>query len=461
MDIERFDIVVLGGGKGGKTLAMDQARARKKVALVEAGMIGGSCINIACIPSKTLIRSAEVAETVRRAERFGTRTPAPTGDMQKVARRTADVVADMVAFNRDGFDASGLELLLGRGRFVEPRTIEVASEGGTRRLTGERIYVNLGTTAAIPDLPGLVEAAPLTHVEALRLDVLPPRLLVLGGGYVGVELAQAFRRLGSEVTIVQSGTQLAPREDEDVAEAVRSLLMAEGVEVMLGAHSTQVEGRSGAEVALRLDDGRRLSGSHLLVAAGRRPNTAGVGLEIAGVALDARGFIRVDEQLRTTAPGIWALGDAAGTPMFTHAALDDFRVAKSGIEGGTRTTQGRLIPYCVFIDPELGHVGVSEREARAAGVRYRLATLPMDVVPRARTLSERRGVMKALIAGDDDRILGFVMLGAHAGEVMTVVQVAMLGKLPYTALRDGILAHPTVAEGLNMLFATVRPPPSS
>lgn len=460
MLVKHYDILVFGGGKAGKTLAMDQATAGKNVAMVEVGMIGGSCINIACIPTKALVRSAQVVELARRSEAFGVvrGNAAVEVDMRRVAARTADVVAGMVEYNRQAFKASGFELVLGWGRFVAPRVIEVATEGGTRRLTGERIYLDLGTRAALPPINGLIEAAPLTHVEALKLDVLPTTLLVIGGGYIGIEMAQAFRHLGSKVVVVESGKQLAAREDSDVATAIQSLFTDDGIELALDARIAAVTGRSGDAVTIRLDDGRAFNGSHLLVAAGRQPMTADIGLELAGVDLDGRGFIQVDERLQTSAPGIWALGEVAGSPMFTHVSLDDYRVAKSGITGGTRTTAGRLIPYCVFIDPEFARVGMSEKDARQAGIDYRLATLPMDVIPRARTLSERKGFMKALIAADDDRILGFAMLGAQAGEVMAVVQMAMLGSLTFTALRDGILTHPTLTEGLNMLFSKVGPP---
>lgn len=460
--VETYDILVLGGGKAGKTLAMDQARAGKGVALVEAGMIGGACINVACIPTKALVRSAQVAHLVRRAGAFGVvQAGEPAVDMARVAARTAAVVADLVAVNAGAFAASGLELVLGWGRFVEPRVIEVAGAGGTRRLTGERIYVDTGSRAAVPPLPGLRESAPLTHVEALLLDVLPARLLVVGGGYVGMEMAQAFRRFGAEVTLLERGPRLAAREDADVADAIHDLLVADGIEIVRDASLSEVAGRSGEAVTIRLADGRAFAGSHLLVAAGREPMTRDIGLDVAGVELDARGFIRVDERLATSAPGIWAMGDCAGSPMFTHVALDDYRVARSSIEGASRTTADRLIPSCLFVEPEFARVGLGERDATRAGVAYRLAKLAMDAVPRARTLSERTGFMKALI-GEDDRVLGFAMLGAGAGEVVAVVQMAMLGGLPYTALRDAILAHPTFAEGLNLLFAIVpaRLPPA-
>ncbi|WP_345894270.1 dihydrolipoyl dehydrogenase family protein [Lichenifustis flavocetrariae] len=417
-------------------------------------MIGGSCINIACIPTKALVRSAEVAETVRHAGFFGTKAGDLHVDMHRVAARTAEVVADMVDFNRRAFAASGFELVIGWGRFVAPRVIEVETAGGIRRFTGERIYLNLGTRAAIPPVTGLREASPLTHVEALKLDVLPTHLIVLGGGYVGLEMAQAFRRLGSAVTLIERGPRLVAREDDDIAAAIRDLFVADGIDLAMGAEIVAVEGRSGDHVTVTLFDGRSLSGSHLLVAAGREPMTRDIGLEVADVDLDGRGFIKVDERLRTSAPDVWALGEVAGSPMFTHVSLDDYRVAKSGITGGDRTTKGRLIPSCLFIDPEFARVGLSEGEAERSGMSYRVARLTVDVVPRARTLSKRTGLMKAVVAADSDQILGFAMLGAQAGEVLAVVQMAMLAGLPYTALRDGILAHPTMSEGLNMLFGT-------
>ena len=454
--IETYDIVVLGGGKAGKTLAMDRAKAGQNVCLIEIGMIGGACINVACIPTKTLVRSAGVVNLVRRAAPFGAATEGVRVNMPRIAARTADVVQGMVDYHFKLFAASGLHLLLGTGRFVEKRVIEVTGQdGGVRRVTAPRIYVNLGTNAAIPAVPGLAEAALLTHVEALKLDTVPERLLVLGGGYIGMELAQAFRRLGSDVVIIEHGAQLAAREDGDVATAIQNLFVEDGIELALNATPVQVDGQSGARVTMTLANGALLTGSHLLVAAGRTPRTAGVGFEVAGVALDARGFIKVDEHLQTTAPGIWGLGESAGSPMFTHVSMDDYRVAKSGITGGTRSTAGRLIPYCVFIDPEFARVGLSEREAQGAGIAYRLATLPMEMIPRAQTLSERKGFMKALV-GEDGQILGFAMLGVQAGEVMTSVQMAMLGGLDFTVLRDGIIAHPTLAEGLNILFSNLH-----
>jgi probable pyridine nucleotide-disulfide oxidoreductase len=455
---EQYEFVVFGGGKAGKTLAMDYAKAGKKVAVIEAGLIGGSCINIACIPSKTLIRSAEVAHSLKELGRYGISVGDVQKDMLAVRDRTAGVVSEMVATNQAGFDASGLDLILGWGRFIGSRTLEVETETGIRTITGDKVFINLGTTATIPDLPGLAEANPITHIEALKLGEIPSKLIVIGGGYIGLELGQAFRRLGSDVLIIEQATRLAAREDSDVSEAITNALRDEGVRIELGMRDLQVSGRSGEGVRVTSADGRIFEGSHLMVAAGRTPRTSEIGLEVAGVEVDSRGFVKVDERLRTTAPDVWAMGEVAGTPMFTHASLDDYRIVKSDLSGGTRSTNDRLIPYCVFIDPEFARIGINEAEAKDKGISFRIAKLPMDVIPRARTLSKRGGFMKAVVDANTDQILGFSMMGVNAGEVMSVVQMAMAGGLPFTALRDGMFAHPTITEGLNMLFAVLKDP---
>lgn len=455
---EHFDIVVFGGGKAGKTLAMDRAKAGKKVAVIEAGLIGGSCINIACIPSKTLIRSASVVHASKNMHLFGVKADNIQSNLELVRDRTAKVVAEMVATNQAGFDASGLELVLGWGKFIGPKTIEVEGAKGTRRISGDQVFINLGTKADVPNIPGLVEANPITHVEALQLGQLPTRLIVIGGGYIGLELGQAFQRLGSDVVILERASRLATREDPDVSQGILDVLQAEGMQIELNIGELSVSGRSGEAVKVTSSDGRVFEGSHILVAAGRKPQTEGIGLELAGVETDSRGFIKVDEHLRTTAPEVWAMGEVAGTPMFTHASLDDYRVVMSDMAGGSRSTKDRSIPYCVFIDPEFARIGLNETEARLSGIDYQIAKLPMDVIPRARTLSERSGFMKAVVAADSGKVLGFSMLGVNAGEVMTVVQMGIAGGLDYESFRDAIYAHPTISEGLNMLFTAVKMP---
>jgi len=457
--VERIQNVVLGGGEAGKYIAWELARWGQRVAVVEKGLVGGSCPNIACLPSKNVIHSAKVVELVRRASMFGLRLGPWTVDMAGVRQRKREMVNGMIAIHKARFAADGLEFILGEGRLVGPKTVEVQlAQRGTRHLEGERVFLNLGTHAAIPDIPGLSGAAPLTHVEALELDRLPAHLIVLGGGYVGLEMAQAFRRFGSRVTVIEQAPQLAPREDSDVAEAVRAIFADDGIDVVLEAAIDAIDGRSGDQVGVRLRmpaGERKIDGSDLLVATGRTPNTRGIGLESAGIDLDSRGYVKVNERLETTAPGVWAMGECAGSPQFTHVAYDDFRVVRDNLAGRPRTTRDRLIPYCMFIDPELGRVGLGEAEAKRRGIAIRVARLPMNSVLRARTIGETRGFMKALIDARSDRILGFTMLGSGAGEVIAAVQSAMLAGLAYTGLRDAILTHPTMAEGLSVLLAGV------
>ena len=454
--IEQFEYVFLGGGKGGKTLAMELAKSGKRVAVVEEGMIGGSCINVACIPSKALIQTARIMHAVQSADILKGKAHEAKVDMTQVHRRVREVVDGMVDINAKAFEASGFDLILGTGHFVGPRRIQVATNDGRERVVeGEHVFINTGTYAAIPDIPGLRDAAPMTHVEALELESLPEHLIVIGGGYIGLEMAQAFRRLGSNVTVVQEAPRVAMREDTDVTDAIESVLANEGIDVRVSVKPSQVSGRSGQSVTVELNDGSHITGTHLLVATGRVPRTAGIGLDLAGVALDERGFIKVDERLATSAPNTWAIGEVAGTPMFTHASFDDYRVLKSQLAGGNLTTRDRVIPYAMFIEPELARVGINESDAQRQGIAVRVAKLPMASIPRARTTGDTHGFMKAIVDTQSDRILGFTMLGSNAGEVVATVQMAMLGNLPYTAVRDAILSHPTIAEGLNLLFAKI------
>src|SRR5262245_49341605 len=456
---ERFEILILGSGKSGKLLAWHMAQSGRRTAVIERRWIGGACPNVACLPTKNEIWSARVAHLARSGARFGVVTGHVTTDMARVRQRKRAMVNREIDFHLQNYKATGAELIMGSGRFVAPRTLQVdLNDGGTRVLAGDRAFLNLGTRATIPDIPGLEAANPLTHVEVLELDYLPAHLIVLGGGYVGLEMAQAYRRFGSRVTVIETGPQLMSREDADVADEVQRILRDEGIEVLTGAEPLKVDGRSGqgVRVTLRKSASERvIEGSDLLVAVGRTPNTAGIGLEEAGVALDARGYIRVNERLETTAPEVWAMGDCAGSPQFTHVAGDDFRIVRDNLGGGNRSTRDRLVPYCMFTDPPLAHVGMSERDAQRDGIAVRVAKLPMSAVLRTEATEETQGFMKALVGADDDRILGFTMVGAEAGEVMASVQTAMLAKLPYQTLRDAILTHPTMAEGLGPLFENV------
>jgi pyruvate/2-oxoglutarate dehydrogenase complex dihydrolipoamide dehydrogenase (E3) component len=454
---EAYDLVVLGSGAPGKLLAWTLAARGKRVAVVERRYVGGSCPNIACLPSKNVIHGARVASYFGRGAEFGIVPGDWRVDMAAVRDRKRKMVDGLIAIHLQKYRASGAELVMGSGRFVAPRTIEVAlNEGGARTLIGTTVVINTGSRARVDDTPGLVESHPLTHVEALELDSVPEHLIVLGGGYVGLELSQAFRRFGSRVTVVERNRSLIHREDPDVVEAVEALFRDEGIAIQTGTAIERVEGTSGRSVRLTTTRGV-IEGTHLLVAGGRTPNTDGIGLELAGVNVDGRGHIAVDERLRTTAPDVWAAGDCAGSPYFTHIGHDDYRVLLDNLPGGSgsRVTTGRQVPYCLFTDPELARVGLSEREARDQGVGYRLLKIPMEAVLRARTVAETRGFLKALIGREDDRILGFTAFGVEAGEILAVVQVAMIAGLPSTALRDAVLTHPTLAEGLGGLFESV------
>ncbi len=458
---ERFEALILGGGNGGMYLAWHMARSERRTAVVERRWIGGSCVNVNCLPSKNEIWSAKVADLVRHAASFGTMTGSVAVDMRKVRQRKRDMVERLVAETVQRYEASGSELIMGVAKFVAPKTLEVRlNDGGTRVLMGDQVFLNIGTHAAIPSAPGLEAAGPLTNIEALELEYVPPHLIVLGGGFVGLEAAQAYRRFGSRVTIIHHGPRLLGREDPDVADEMRRILSDEGIDILLAAETRRVEGRSGRGVRLlvRTPSGERMiDGSDILVAAGRVPNTSGIGLEVAGVDLDSRGYIKVNERLETSAPATWAIGECAGSPQFTHVSFDNFRIIRDNMAGGNRTTRDRLVPYCLFTDPQLARVGLSEGEARRQSIEVRVARLPTGAVLRTRTIDETKGFMKALVAARKDDVLGFTMIGAEAGEVMAVVEMAMLPRLPYTHVRDAVLTHPTMAEGLGPLFSNVPP----
>ena len=456
---EEYDLVVLGSGAGGKLIAWTSAEKGQRVVVVERKYVGGSCPNIACLPSKNIIHSAKVASFFYRSDEFGISKENVHIDMGAVRERKREMVRHLVDIHLDNYKKSGAELVMGTGRFVGPKTVEVElADGGTRTFRGKNVVINTGTRATLEPIPGLAEAKPLTHIEALELDHIPKHLLVLGAGYVGLELAQAFRRFGAEVTLIDRNGRLAHREDEDISQGLEEMCRDEGISVVTKAKVTVVKGKSGESIRLLgTHDGGDLflEGTHLLVAGGRTPNTSGIGLEKAGVETTERGHVKVNERLQTTAEGVWAVGDCAGSPHFTHISENDFAVLSDILAGGNRVTTGRQVPFCMFTDPELARIGLSETEARRLGIPYRVAKLPMAAVLRAMTISETRGFMKVLIATESDRILGFTMFGAGAGEVMATVQLTMLAGLPYTALRDAIIAHPTMPEGLIFLLLAV------
>ena len=453
-----YDAIVIGSGQAGKPLAGALAGAGMKTALIEKELVGGTCINVGCTPTKTLVASARVAYLARRAADYGVHVGEVRVDPEEVRRRKQSVVERFRNGSQRRLEATnGLDLLFGEAAFDGPRALEVRLKTGEGlRLSADKIFINTGCHPATPAVEGIDRVPALDSSSIMELDVLPEHLLVLGGGYIGLEFGQMFRRFGSRVTIVQRGTHLLAREDPDVADEVAKILREDGVEILLDTQGQQVEkaGDRSIRLTVRTPGGdRTLIGSHFLSAAGRVPNSGRLNLASAEIRTDGAGFIETNERLETSAPGIYALGDVKGGPAFTHISYDDFRIIRTNLlEGGTATTKGRLVPYTVYIDPELGRVGLSETEARAQGRSIRVAGLPMAHVARAIEMSETRGFIKAVVDAETNQILGCAVLGVEGGELMSTLQVAMMGRLPYTAIKEGIFAHPTLAESLNNLF---------
>jgi len=457
MSASHFDAVVIGSGQGGNPLALALAKAGKHTALIERKHVGGTCINEGCTPTKTMVASGRVAYLARRAADYGVHTGPISVDLKKVRQRKRDIVESFRSGGEGRIrEAKNLELIFGEGSFSAPKQLVVKMrDGGQRELSADQIFINAGTRASRPKLEGLENVPSLDNESIMELESVPDHLLVLGGGYIGLEFGQLFRRFGSRVTIVQSGSQLLGREDPDVAEEVTKILREDGIEVLLSAKALGVK-KSGDRIRLNVQidgDEKSLDGSHLLVATGRVPNSDSLNLQAAGVRTDEHGFMRVNERLETTVEGVWALGDVKGGPAFTHISYDDFRILRDNVlEGKQASTRNRQVPYCVFIDPQLGRVGITESEARARGIQIRVAKLPMSSVARALELDETRGFMKAIVDAGTNQILGAAVLGIEGGEIMSVFETAMMGNLPYTALRDATYAHPTLAESLNNLF---------
>ena len=459
MSTEQYDAIVVGSGQGGTPLSRALAEAGMHTALVEREHVGGTCVNEGCTPTKTMVASARVTYLARRAADYGVQTGPISVDLKRVRQRKRDIVDSF----RNGSQArlektANLDLIFATASFTGPKTLALrGKDGRDRTLSAEHIFLNAGTRAAIPRLEGLDSVPFLDNASIMELDAVPEHLLILGGGYIGLEFGQIFRRFGSRVTIVQSGNQLLVREDADVAEEVAKILRQDGVEVLLSTRSERVRGEGGRIRLVVTSDAstRTLEGSHLLIATGRTPNSDTLKLAAAGIETDPKGFIKTNSRLETNVAGVYALGDIKGGPAFTHISYDDFRIIRSNvIEKKNVTIDGRLVPYTCFIDPQLGHVGMTEEDARRQGRRVRVAKMPMNSVARALEMDESRGFMKATVDADTNQILGATVLGIEGGEVMAVFEVAILGKLPYTALQDGIFAHPTLAEGLNNLFSS-------
>ena len=460
MATQHYDALVIGAGQAGVPLATTLAKAGRKTALVEREHVGGTCINEGCTPTKTMVASAKVAYLDRRSADYGVGDGGVDVDMVAVRQRKRDIVKSFRAGGERRLRDAGVELIMGEARFAGPKELEVDLNGGaTVRLSADDIFINTGARPANPPIEGLKSMPALNSTSIMELDELPEHLLVLGGSYVGLEFAQMFRRFGSDVTVVQRGKQLMSREDADVAEAVAEIMRQDGIEVLLETQTRHAEQTEDGEIRLTVsgpDGESTLQGTHLLVAAGRPPNTEKLNLEAAGVEADKRGQIKVNERLETNVNGVWALGDVKGGPAFTHISYDDFRILRTNLlEGGDATIAGRKVPYTVFIDPQLGRAGLSETEAHEQGIDVRVAKIPMSYVSRAVELDEPRGFMKAVVDADTQQILGCAVLGVEGGEVAAMLQIAMMGEVPYTILRDTVFAHPTLSESLNTLFAAV------
>jgi pyruvate/2-oxoglutarate dehydrogenase complex dihydrolipoamide dehydrogenase (E3) component len=452
-----YKAIVIGSGQGGTPWCQALAKAGWRTAIVEREHIGGTCVNEGCTPTKTMIASGRVAYLARLGEDYGVRSGRIGIDMKRVRRRKREIVNDFRNRNQSGIEKTkNLDLIFGEASFTGAKSLQVRlKEGGQRALTADFIFINAGCRPAMPSLEGSEDVPYLDSTSIMELGAVPEHLVVLGGGYVGLEFGQLFRRLGSKVTIIHRGGQLLTREDADVAQEVAAILKQDGVTVLLNSKAERVK-KAGKQIRVTARSGRgarTISGSHMLVATGRVPNTEKLNLNGAGIATDERGYIKVNNKLKTNVDGVFALGDVNGGPAFTHISYDDFRILRSNLLGnGNASTDGRMVPYAVFIDPELGRIGMTESEARAQNKKIRIAKMPMSYVARAREMDETRGFMKAVVDAETEQILGAAILGVEGGEIMSQVQLAMMGRLTYTVLRDGVFAHPTMAESLNNLF---------
>ena len=458
---KHYDAIVIGAGQAGVPLSTTLAKAGWRTALIERVHVGGTCINEGCTPTKTMVASARVAYLARRGADYGVQTGPVTIDITKVRQRKRDIVDSFRTGSQHRIETTeGVDLLMGEASFIGPKALGLRlNNGEMRQLTASTILINAGARPAKPSITGVEAVSTLDSTSIMELGVLPEHLLIVGGGYIGLEFGQMFRRFGSQVTVIQRGANLLAREDTDVAEEVAKIMREDGLEVLLETKPISVKQLSEGNIQLMVQTkaGERiLNGSHLLMAAGRVPNSDWLNLDAAGIQTDKRGFIQVNDRLETNVPGIYALGDIKGGPAFTHISYDDFRIIRTNLlEKGNASIHERLVPYTVFIDPQLGRVGLSETDARAQGRNIKVATLPMNYVARALEMDESRGFMKAAVDADTGQILGAAVLGIEGGEIMAILEVAMIGKVPYTVLRDGVFAHPTLAESLNNLFSTL------
>jgi dihydrolipoamide dehydrogenase len=453
----KYDAIIIGSGQGGNPLAYRLADVGWQVALIEKANVGGTCINTGCTPTKTMVHRAQIVHYARNAARWGVRAENVTADLPTIVAQKNNVVGSFRAGIKKKIGLHpNIHFYQGQARFTSAHQVQV----GETLLESEKIFIDTGGRPIIPDIPGLDPANVFTNESMMELKELPEHLIVLGGGYIGLEFGQMFRRFGSRVTIIHNQAQIVPREDPEIATELQKILKGEGIEFHLNVHATRVEYTKGSVKvsAAGAHEPMTISGSHLLVAVGRRPNTNDLGLDKAGVETDKFGFIRVNSRLETNVPGIWALGDVKGGPAFTHISYNDFQIIDANLTQGKNVTiENRIVPYCVFTDPQLGGVGVTEKEARAAGRKLKIGTIPMSHVARAIERDETAGLMKVIVDAANDRILGAAILGCEGGELVHVLYTLMLGNLPYTLLKGAVYIHPTLTEGFFALLDSVKP----
>jgi pyruvate/2-oxoglutarate dehydrogenase complex dihydrolipoamide dehydrogenase (E3) component len=458
----QYQAIIIGTGQSGNPLASALANAGWNTAVIESDLVGGTCINYGCTPTKTMVASASIAHLVSRAGEFGVEVSDWKLDLGKVLKRKQAVVDSFRNSSENRLEnTENLDFFRGTARFKSSTQIEILSKSRSEKvITGENIIINTGALPAIPDIPGLDTVNYLDSTSIMELEEVPEHLIILGGGYIGLEFGQMFKRFGSAVSIIQRGDQLLTREDRDVAEGIAEILKEDGVDIFLNARVVQIESNVNGQLSVKVhQQGKNISvdGSHLLVATGRIPRSAELNLEKAGVATDERGYIQINEFLQTDIPNIYVTGDVKGGPAFTHISYDDFRILRDNLlEGKKKSISKRLVPYTVFIDPQLGRVGLSENEARKAGYQFKVAKMPMAYVARAIEMGQTRGFMKVLVEENSEKILGCAILGVEGGEMMSLLQLAMMGDLPYSRLQEGIFTHPTLAESLNNLFSNLE-----
>lgn len=456
-----YDALILGSGQGGTPLSKALAEAGWRTALIEQKYVGGTCVNVGCTPTKTMVGSARVAYMSDRADEFGIHVKISGVSMERIRKRKNDIVLQSRNNNEKALlNTKNLDLIYGAAKFTGPKSIFVKKNNGELlHLTADKIFIDTGTRATMPSIDGFDQVRSLKNLldnaSIMELDRVPEHLLVLGGGYIGLEFGQMFRRFGSRVTIIHSNAQLLTHEDTDIVDEVTKILRDDGIEVLLNAKTQRVSGDKD-KITLQVqvgNDRQTIEGTHLLVAIGRTPNTDELNLPAAGIETDDRGFLRVNSRLETNVPGVYGIGDVKGGPAFTHISYDDFRILRANLlEGKHVTIEGRMLPYTVFIDPQLGRIGITEKEAREQGKQIRVAKMPMTFVARAKEFGETRGLMKVIVDAQSDQILGAAVLGMEGGEIAAMVQLAMMGKIPYPVLQNGIFSHPTLSESLNVIF---------